>query len=155
MRRWPGFLDALSFYGLMPFRVLRLVRRFRPGAVIAESPYIGFFVLLGVSCGGATARRSSSRRTGLARAARLGGSRLRFLVAPIADWAARYALRHADALRALSPYTAEFAGREAGASPVESFPAYIDLGAFTSTPPSPLPTRRRSCSWACSSARRA
>ena len=74
-------------------------------------------------------------------AARLGGSRLRFLFAPIADWAARYALRHADALRALSPFTAELAGREAGVPPVESFPAYIDLGAFTGTPPAPLPSR--------------
>ena len=31
-------------------------------------------------------------------------------LAPIADWAARYALRHADALRALSPFTAELRG---------------------------------------------
>ena len=105
VRRWPGFLDALSFYGLMPFRVRRLVRRFRPGAVIAESPYIGFFVLLG------TALRRRDRPSVVVEthgdwrsAARLGGSRLRFLFAPLADWAARYALRHADALRAFSPY---------------------------------------------------
>ena len=140
VRRWPGFLDALSFYGLMPFRVRRLVRRFRPGAVIAESPYIGFFVLLG------TALRRRDRPSVVVEthgdwrsAARLGGSRLRFLFAPLADWAARYALRHADALRAFSPYTAELAGREAGVPPVESFPAYIDLGAFTGRPPAPLP----------------
>ena len=142
VRRWPGFLDALSFYGLMPFRVLRLVRRFRPGAVIAESPYIGFFVLL------AMAVRRRDRPSVVVEThgdwrttARLGGSRLRFLFAPVADWAARYALRHADALRALSPYTAELAGREAGVPPVESFPAYIDLGAFTGHPPAPLPAR--------------
>ena len=142
VRRWPGFLDALSFYGLMPFRVLRLVRRFRPGAVIAESPYIGFFVLLAMSLRrrdrpSIVVETHGDWRT----AARLGGSRLRFLFAPIADWAARYALRHADALRALSPFTAELAGREAGVPPVESFPAYIDLGAFTGSPPAPLPSR--------------
>lgn len=140
VRRWPGFLDPLVFYGLLPFRVLRLVRRFRPGAVIAESPYIGFFVLLGM------AMRRRDRPSVVVEthgdwrtAARLGGSRLRFLFAPVADWAARYALRHADALRALSPFTAELAGREAGVPPVESFPAYIDLGAFTGRPPAPLP----------------
>lgn len=140
VRRWPGFLDPLVFYGLLPFRVLRLVRRFRPGAVIAESPYIGFFVLLGM------AMRRRDRPSVVVEthgdwrtATRLGGSRLRFLFAPVADWAARYALRHADALRALSPFTAELAGREAGVPPVESFPAYIDLGAFTGRPPAPLP----------------
>ena len=140
MRRWPGFLDALFFYGLLPFRVRRLVRRFRPGAVIAESPYIGFFVLLG------TALRRRDRPSVVVEthgdwrsATRLGGSRLRLLFAPLADWAARYALRHADALRAVSPFTAELAGREAGVPPVESFPAYIDLGAFTGRPPAPLP----------------
>lgn len=142
VRRWPGFLGTILFYGLLPLRVRRLVRRFRPGAVIAESPYLGFFVLMAM----ATRRRNRPSvivethgdwRT----ATRLGGSRLRVLLAPLADWAARYALRHADALRAVSPFTAELAGREAGLPPVESFPAYIDLGAFTGRPPAPLPER--------------
>jgi glycosyltransferase involved in cell wall biosynthesis len=141
VRRWPGFLDVLFFYGALPFRVLRLVRRFRPGAVIAESPYIGFFVLMAMSMRrrdrpSIVVETHRDWRT----ATRLGGSRLRILFAPIADRAARYALRHADALRALSPFTAELAGREAGVPPVESFPAYIDLGAFTRRPPAPLPT---------------
>ena len=140
VRRWPGFLDVLFFYGALPFRVMRLVRRFRPGAVIAESPYLGFFVLLAMSMRrrdrpSIVVETHRDWRT----ATRLGGSRLRVLVAPLADWAARYALRHADALRALSPFTAELAGREAGLPPVESFPAYIDLGAFTGGPPAPLP----------------
>ena len=72
-------------------------------------------------------------------ATRHGGSRLRVVVAPFADWAARYALRRADALRALSPFTAELAEREAGVPPLELFPAYIDLSAFTEHPPAPLP----------------
>ena len=156
VRRWPGFLDPLFFYGALPFRVLRLVRRFRPGAVIAESPYIGFFVLLAMSLRrrdrpSIVVETHGDWRT----ATRLGGSRLRVLVAPLADWAARYALRHADALRAVSPFTAELAGREAGVPPVESFPAYIDLGAFTGRPPAPLPEHADgSSSSACSSGRR-
>ena len=140
VRRWPGFLDPLFFYGGLPFRVPRLVRRFRPGAVIAESPYIGFFVLVAMSLRrrdrpSIVVEMHGDWRT----ATRHGGSRLRVLVAPLADWAARYALRHADALRAVSPFTAELAGREAGLPTVESFPAYIDLGAFTGRPPAPLP----------------
>lgn len=142
VRRWPGFLDALFFYCVMPLRVRRLVRRFRPGAVIAESPYIGFFVLLAMwlrqrERPSIVVETHADWRT----STRHGGSRLRVLVAPLADWAARYALRHADALRAVSPFTAELAGREAGLPPVESFPAYIDLGAFTARRLAPLPVR--------------
>jgi glycosyltransferase involved in cell wall biosynthesis len=72
---------------------------------------------------------------------RLGGSRIRILLSPVTDWAARYALRHADALRAVSPFAAGLAEREAGVPPMDSFPAYIDLSAFTERPVAPLPTR--------------
>ena len=141
VRRWPGPLDSLAFYGSLPFRIASLVRRFKPGVVIAESPYIGFFVLVAF----AFRRRRPSlviETHGDWRAAtRLEGSRMRVLIAPFADWAARYALRRADALRALSRYTAELAEREAGVPPLESFPAYIDLSIFTSTEPAPLPAR--------------
>jgi glycosyltransferase involved in cell wall biosynthesis len=155
VRRWPGFLDGLFFYAALPFRVRRLVRRFRPGAIIAESPYIGFFVLLAMSL------RRRDRPSVVVEThrdwrttARVGGSRLRFLFAPLADWAARYALRHADALRALSPSTADLAGREASLPPVESFPAYIDLGAFTGRAPVPLPAVPTILFVECSSVRR-
>ncbi|HUJ92438.1 MAG TPA: glycosyltransferase family 4 protein [Gaiellaceae bacterium] len=141
VRRWPGPLDSLMFYGSLPFRIASLVRRFKPSVVIAESPYIGFFVLMAL----AFRRRRPSlviETHGDWRAAtRLEGSRMRILLAPFADRAARYALRRADALRALSPYTAELAEREAGVPPLESFPAYIDLSIFTSTEPALLPAR--------------
>ncbi|HWG57114.1 MAG TPA: glycosyltransferase family 4 protein [Gaiellaceae bacterium] len=142
VRRLPGALDGLWFHMTLPLRVRRLVKRFQPQAVIAESPYLGFFVLLAV--GGRRRVRPSvviETRGDWRAAVRHGGLRLRFLFAPIADWAARFALRRADALRAVSPYTADLAGREAGVPPVESFPAYIDLGAFTAAPPVPLPKR--------------
>jgi glycosyltransferase involved in cell wall biosynthesis len=142
VRRWPGGLDSIAFYGSLPFRVASLVRRFKPAVVVAESPYIGYFVLLAF----AFRRRRPSlviETHGDWRAAtRLEGSRMRRLLAPFADRAARFALRRADALRALSRYTAELAEREAGVPPVESFPAYIDLSIFTSTEPTPLPEQR-------------
>ena len=140
LRRWPGGLDPLLTYGVLPFRVAGLVRRFRPAVVVAESPYLGFLVLAGL----ALRRRGRPRlvvetysdwRT----ATRLGGSRARLLVAPLADWAARHALRRADALRTVSPFTAELAERAAGVPPVESFPGYIDLAAFVERPALPLP----------------
>jgi glycosyltransferase involved in cell wall biosynthesis len=137
-----GLLDRLAFHLGTPFRVRRLVRRFRPAVVIAESPHLGFLVLVGL----AFVRRG---RPSLVvetygdwrMAARVGGSRGRMLLAPLADWAARRALRRADALRAVSPFTAGIAERAAGVPPIESFPGYMDMAAFTERPPQPLPER--------------
>ena len=120
-------------------RVRTLVRRFRPAVVIAESPYIGFFVLLSFAFRRERPSLVIEAHEDWRTATRLSGSRIRRLLAPFADWAARHALRRADALRALSPFTAELAEREAGVPPLESFPAYHDLSAFTRTPPQPLP----------------
>ena len=140
VRRWPGAFDPLLFYGSLPFRVARLVRRFRPSVVIAQDPYVGFFVVLGL------AFRRRGRPSLVVETegdwrmkTRHGGSRVRVLVAPVADRAARYALKRADAIRALSPFAAELAEREAGVPPLELFPAYIDLSAFVERPPAPLP----------------
>jgi glycosyltransferase involved in cell wall biosynthesis len=142
VRRWPGPLDTLFFYGALPPRVRSLVRRFKPSVVIAESPYIGFLVLLALAFKRRDRPSLVIETHGDWRASmRLGGSRLRRLLAPLADWMARYALRRADAIRALSQFTADLAEREAGVPPLESFPAYIDLSIFTSRPPDPLPER--------------
>jgi glycosyltransferase involved in cell wall biosynthesis len=140
VRRRPGLLDPLLFYSGLPLRVRRLVRRFRPQVVIAESPYIGFLVLLGLA-GRRRERPALVIETyeDWRATTRLEGSRARVLLAPLADRAARYALRHADALRAATPHAAELAGREAGAPPIDSFPAYIDLSAFTERPVAALP----------------
>jgi glycosyltransferase involved in cell wall biosynthesis len=140
VRRWPGPLDALLFYATLPIRVRALVRRFRPRVVIAESPYLGFLVLVALAFRRRERPALVVETHGDWRAAtRLGGSRARRLIAPLADWTARYALRRADALRALSRFTAELAEREAGVPPLESFPAYIDLSIFTERPPAPFP----------------
>ena len=142
VRRWPEPVDSLFFYATLPLRIARLVRRFRPGVVIAESPYLGFLVLAALAFRRRERPRLVVETHGDWRAAtRLGGSRLRVLLVPFADSAARYALRHADALRAASPFTAGLAEREAGVPPVESFPAYIDLSAFMQNPVAPLPER--------------
>jgi glycosyltransferase involved in cell wall biosynthesis len=131
------------FYLTLPFRTASVVRRFRPRVVIAETPHLGFLVLLALAF-----RRRRNRPALIVETyadwratARLRGSRLRLLLAPLADWAARYALRRADALRAASPFTAGLAERAAGVPPVESFPGYIDLHAFVERPTRPLPER--------------
>ena len=139
VRRRRGALDGLLFHVAVPARTARLVRRFRPDVVIAESPHLGFLVLVGLAF---TRRRPALvvETHGDWRAeARLGGSRLRVLLGPFADWAARFALRRSDALRAASPYTAALAERAAAVRPVDAFPTYTDVAAFTERPVEPLP----------------
>ena len=106
------------------------------------------------SCGASARRRDrsepvrgarGSRRAGLARSGRalvvelhgdwrtftrLYGSPLRRALAPLADRIAPSALRRADAVRTLSPYTTGLA-REAGVEPAAAFPAFIDLEPFS------------------------
>src|SRR5215208_1703289 len=132
------------FWPLLPFRVAWLVRRFQPQVVIAETPHVAFMALVGLALRRRRRPRLIVETYGDWRAeSRVAGSRARVLLSPIADWAARYALRRADALRASSPFAAELAERAAGVPPVESFPAYIDLQAFVVRPVQPLPERPR------------
>ena len=65
-------------------------------------------------------------------AARLYGSRWRRPYAPLADSAARFALRQADGIRTVSPRTSELVQRAIGEEPLASFPAFIDLESFVS-----------------------
>ena len=123
-----------------PFRVLRAVRRFRPAA---SSPSRR------TSASSCSWRSPSSAQPavgdrgdarGLARRdAALGGSRGRLLLAPVADRIARYALRRADALRALSPYTAAAGRARSRGAAARVLPGLLDLSAFVERPPQPLP----------------
>jgi glycosyltransferase involved in cell wall biosynthesis len=68
-------------------------------------------------------------------ATRLYGSPRRRLAAPIADRAAAWALRHADAVRAVGSFTAALA-RDAGyGGDIDVYTAFGDMERFTGTPP--------------------
>jgi glycosyltransferase involved in cell wall biosynthesis len=68
----------------------------------------------------------------------LYGSPLRRVLSPLADGVAEGAIRRADAVRTLSPQTTEQV-RKLGVDPAATFPAFVDLEAFTDTAPVPLP----------------
>ena len=133
-------LDGLAFYALLPFRVARELRGFRPDAVLAQSPFETAAALLG--------RRFARSRVPVvvelhgdpASFSRLYGSGLRGLLAPLFDRLAATAIRRADAVRALSPFTVALA-RKHGVEPAAVFTTFTDLTAFSEPPPQPLPDR--------------
>lgn len=137
-----GPLRGAAFHAALPFRVARELRRFAPDAMLVQGAQETALALLG--------RRLSGRRTPVVldvhgdwRApTRLYGSRGRRLLAPVGDALARLALRHADAVRTITPYTSGLV-RAAGREPAAEFPAYMDIEAFTASPPVPLPAAPR------------
>ena len=74
-------------------------------------------------------------------ATRLYGSGLRRLLSPPADALGALALRRADSVRTLSPFTTGLV-RDLGVEPASAFPAFVDLTIFLG-PVRPLPERPR------------
>ena len=141
-----GFLDVISHAELARV-VASEIGRFRPDVVITQSPFEALAVIF------ATARLTSTHRPKLVvelhgdwrTAARLYGGRWRRPFAKLADRGALLALRRADGIRAVSPRTADLAERTTGRRPLASFPAFVDLEAF-SDPPTRLP-KQPSVAW--------
>jgi glycosyltransferase involved in cell wall biosynthesis len=137
-----SMLDGTAFYALLPFRIAREVRAFRPDAVMAQTAYEAAAALV--------ARRLSGRRVSVVvdvhadwrASTRLYGSGRRPLLAPLGDRVAAWAIRRADAVRTVSPYTTRLV-RSLGVEPTAEFPAYMDLEPFAGRPPTPLPGAAR------------
>lgn len=133
-------LDAPFFYGTLPARIARELRAFKPDVVIAQSPYEATAAL--------AARRLARRDVAVIAEihgdwhtwSRMYGSPLRVLANPVADAVAPWAVRHADGVRTLSPFT-EGLVRDAGAEPTLSFTTYTELTAFSDPPTVDLPPR--------------
>lgn len=133
-----GPLEGAAFYAAFPVRVIRELRTFRPDVVIVQGAQDTALALL--------ARRVARVGTPIVydvhgdwrNDTRVYGSPLRRLASPVTDRLAAYAVRHANGVRTVSAFTTGLV-RELGVEPVATFPAYMDLEPFTSSPPSPLP----------------
>src|SRR5205085_11336467 len=107
--------------------VARELREFGPHVVVAESPYEAVAAEL--------ARRRTRSREKLVvevhgdwhTSTRLYGSRVRSAVAPLGDVIAGWAVRSADAHRAVSGFTASLVERATGREPAGVFTTYSDL----------------------------
>jgi glycosyltransferase involved in cell wall biosynthesis len=131
--------DGARFWASLAPRIARELVRFRPDAVAAQSAYEAAAAL--------AARAAVGKRTPVLvdvhgdwrTSTRLYGSPLRRTLSPVADRVALAALRRADGVRTVSPYTTGLA-REVGLDPVDVFPAFMDLEPFLG-PTQPLPER--------------
>lgn len=133
----PRALDPPAFYGLLPFRIARELRTFRPEAVVTQSPYEGAAALVGRTIARARTPVIVDVHGDWRTLSRLYGSPRRRTLSRPGDAVAAWALRRADAVRTISAYTTGLV-RELGIEPAAEFPAFMDLEPFLG-PPLPLP----------------
>ena len=120
---------SAAFYGLLPLRIARELRSFRPDVIVTQSPYEAVGALLGRRISGSRARVLLEVHGDWDTATRLYGSHLRRLLEPVSRRASRAAVRRADAVRTVSPFTSELV-RAVGVEPAATFTTYFDVSAF-------------------------
>jgi glycosyltransferase involved in cell wall biosynthesis len=125
----PRALDGLSFYTLLPFRVARELRAFRPDAVLAQGAQEAALCVLGRTLARVPTKVLADIHGDPAAPTRLYGSPRRKALAPLADALARYGLRRSDGVRTISAYTSGLV-REVGVEPTAEFAAFMDLEPF-------------------------
>jgi glycosyltransferase involved in cell wall biosynthesis len=132
-------LDGVAFWLLLPFRTAAVLRELRPDAVVCQTAYEAAAALAARRLARLPARIVVEVHGDWRTATRLYGSPSRRVLNRLADAVATAALRRADAVRTVSPFTRRLV-LELGVSPDADFPAYMDLVPFT-RPPEPLPDR--------------
>jgi glycosyltransferase involved in cell wall biosynthesis len=125
-----------AFYALLPLQIAREVRAFDPDVVVAQSPYEA----IAAAPVRGRAKLLLEVHGDWDTATRLYGSPLRRALEPASRRLARAAVRAADAIRTVSPFTSDLV-RRAGGEPNATFTTYFDVSAFTQQPPLPLPVR--------------
>jgi glycosyltransferase involved in cell wall biosynthesis len=133
----PRIIDGAAFWLLLPVRIARQLRDFRPDAVVAQTAHDAAAALLARRLARVPVRIVAEVHGDWRTSTRLYGSSARRLLSGAADAVAAFALRRADAVRTVSPFTTGLV-RDLGVEPAADFPAYMDLEPFT-RPPEPLP----------------
>jgi glycosyltransferase involved in cell wall biosynthesis len=133
-------LDGPLFYGTLPVRIARELRRRRTDAILAQSPYEALAAFAGRRLARSHAAVVVEIHGDWRTWSRLYGSPARAVVAPLADRAALVAIRRADAVRTLSSFTSSIV-QDAGVEPAGTFTTYTELTAFSEPPVAPLPER--------------
>jgi glycosyltransferase involved in cell wall biosynthesis len=126
---------------LLPRRVARELRRFRPDAVLVQGVHEAAGVLAARRLARSDTKVILDVQGDWRSTPRHYGSRARRALAPVADAFAPIAVRRADAVRTVSAQTTGLV-RALGVEPVATFPSYVDLESFGG-PPRPLPDEPR------------
>lgn len=137
----PAVLGRLFYRVVAPLIGVGLTAGRSPGAVVCQSPFDGFGVVL--------VTRALPRRLRPAvvvevhgdwrSATRLYGSAARRLLAPLADAAARWSIVRADRVRAVGDFTLGLVRAVGYRGPVDTHVAFSDFGSFLGSRPTPLP----------------
>jgi glycosyltransferase involved in cell wall biosynthesis len=135
-------LDGPLFYLLLPLRIARQLRAFRPAAALVQGIHETTAFLVARRLAGVDTKVILDVQGDWHEATRLYGSPLRRLLNPLNDALAAPAVRGADAVRTVSTQTTGLV-RALGVEPAAVFPSYVDAEAFLVRPPVPLPERPR------------
>lgn len=134
----PAALDGALFQVRLPFRIRRQLVEFCPDAVVAADPFIGAAAFAGRRLAGGSTPVIVEVHGDWRTFTRSYGSEGRRLLSLPADAVARWAIRRADATRALSGFTSGLVEEVRGEPATMSFATYSDLAAFTERPVAPL-----------------
>jgi glycosyltransferase involved in cell wall biosynthesis len=138
----PPVLDGALFYLLLPLRIARELRAFRPDAALVQGVHELAAFLAARSLTRVRTKAILDVQGDWHEATRLYGSPLRRLLNPVNDAFAPFAVRGADAVRTVSTQTTGLV-RALGVEPAAVFPSYVDAAAFLAGVPAPLPERPR------------
>lgn len=135
-------LDGPLYYARLPRRVACELRAFRPEVVVVQGVHEATAVLAARKLARDDARLVLDVQGDWHAATRLYGSRWRELLNPVGDAMGAIAVRRADAVRTLSPFTSA-AVRRLGREPAAEFPPFVDADVFLAEPAAALPARPR------------
>jgi glycosyltransferase involved in cell wall biosynthesis len=138
----PRILDGALYYLLLPWRIARELRDFRPEAALVQGVHEVVAFLLARRLAGVHTKVILDVQGDWHEATRLYGSPLRRLLNPVNDALAPVAVRRADAVRTVSTQTTGLV-EALGVKPAAVFPSYVDAEAFLERPPAPLPEQPR------------
>jgi glycosyltransferase involved in cell wall biosynthesis len=134
----PHVLDGALHYLLLPARIGRELRDFRPDVALVQGVHETAAFLLARRLTRSPVKIVIDIQGDWREATRLYGSPLRRLLNPIGDVLGPFAVRRADAVRTISAETTALVRRH-GREPLATFAPYVDVEAFHAQPPEPLP----------------
>lgn len=137
-----AMLDGPLYYLRLPGRIAHELRTFRPDVAVVQGVHEATAFLVARALTRVPARLVLDVQGDWRAATRLYGSPARRLLNPLNDLLGVVAVRSADAIRTLSPFTSA-AVRRFRREPAGEFPPFLDGDVFLAGPPAPLPDRPR------------